>query len=49
MLPFSAMSLKFTFLLPVSTQTTSSLSFRSGIVEENEQACEREIACRVET
>ena len=32
-----------------TTKTTSSLSFRSGIVEENEQASGREIACRVET
>ena len=28
--------------------TTSSLSFRSGIIKENERASEREIACRVE-
>ena len=32
-----------------NTYTTSSLSFHLGIVEENEQASEREIACRLET
>ena len=33
----------------LNESTTSSLSFRSGIVEVNEQASEREITCRVET
>ena len=37
------------YVVVVVVETTSSLSFRSGIVEENEQVRERENACGVET